>query len=162
MAARTNWKLTLYGTNTKLAAGVTPDAYGMTTVNIASLTTPVTTAVFILAPEMKPDITSEIIEDIGGEQIGYVQRRGTFTVESYPFNYDATSDPLLQDIDDLTALANNATDKRYLYVRIEGGSRSYPASGSAYPVTIESWEEAINKEFGTRTLTLGLRHREKY
>lgn len=162
MAARNNWKMTLYASNTRLAAGVTPDAYGMTTVTIASITTPTTTSIFIIKPEVKPEITPEMIEDIGGERMVFLQRRGTMNVQSYPFNYDATSNPLGQDIDDLVTFANTVTEKQYLYARIEGGSRSYPAAGSAYPVVIESWEESINSEAGTRTLDIVLKHRERY
>lgn len=162
MAARNNWKLTLYASNTRLASGVTPDAYGMTTVTIASITAPTTASIFIIKPEVKPEITPEMIEDVGGERITFLQRRGTMNVQSYPFNYDATSDPFQQDMDDLISFANAATGKQYLHVRIEGGSRSYPAAGYAYPVVIDSWEESINSEAGTRTLDVVLKHRERY
>ena len=162
MAANPKWKLTLYGSNTMTTAGVTPDAYAMRTIATSSLTTPASASIFIIKPEVKPEITAEQIEDVGGDAVSYAQRRGTFNVASFPFNYDATSATDLQDIDDLVTFADVATDYKYLYLRIDAGSRTYPATaGTVYPVTIRNWEESVNSEYGTRSLSVVFAHRHK-
>lgn len=162
MGAALNWKLTLYGSNTNTATGTTPDAYKMRTCAITALTSAVTATAFIIKPEAKPEFTAEKVTDVGGDEIGYLTRRGVFNVESYPFKYDATSAADLQDIDDLVALANVASDYKHLYVRIEAGSRTYPStSGTVYPVTITSWDEAVNTQQGTRSLSVVFAHKQR-
>jgi len=162
MPANAKWKLTLYGSNTMTAAGSTPDAYAMRTIAISSLTSSANAPIFIAKPEVKPEITAEEITDVGGDAISYTVRRGTFNVESFPFNFDATGATDLQDIDDLVTFAGIATGYKYLYLRIDAGSRTYPSTAATvYPVVIRSWEETVNSQFGTRTLSVVFAHRHK-
>jgi len=160
MGARSNWKVTLYGSAVNTAPGITPDAYGMRTVAVSALTTPVTATFYIVKPEAKPEIEAETITDVGGEAVSYVTRRGTFNVQSFPFSFDATSASDLQDLDDLVTVAGVATGQKHLYVRIEAGSRTYPStSATAYPVTLRSWDESLNTQQGTRTLSVVFAHK---
>lgn len=162
MPAATNWKLTLYGSNTNTATGSTPDGYKMRTCAITALTAATSASAFIIKPEAKPEFTAEKVTDVGGDEIGFLTRRGVFNVESYPFRYDATSQTDLQDIDDLVALANVASDYKHLYVRIEAGSRTYPSTaGTVYPVTISSWDESVNTQQGTRQLSVVFAHKQR-
>ena len=162
MGAATNWKLTIYGSNTNTATGTTPDAYKMRTCAITALTAATSVAAFIIKPEAKPEVTAEKITDIGGDEIGFLTRRGTFNVQSYPYTYDATSAVDLQDLDDLVALANVATDYDHLYIRIDAGSRTYPSTtGTVYPVTVSSWDEALNTQQGTRQLSVVFAHKQR-
>ena len=162
MPASNKWKLTIYGSNTMTTAGSTPDAYAMRTIAISSLTSAVNASIFIVKPEVKPEMEAEEIVDVGGDAVSYVNRRGTFNVQSFPFNYDATSDTLLQDIEDLIAFTAIVTGYKYLYIRIDAGSRTYPSTASTvYPVTIRDWEESINTQFGTRTLDVTFAHRHR-
>lgn len=162
MAANTNWKITLYGSNTATATGTTPDAYKMRTCAITALTAATSASAFIIKPEAKPEITAEKLTDIGGDEIGFLTRRGTFSVLSYPFTYDATSAADLQDLDDLVTFANTATDYDHLYIRITAGSRTYPSTtGTVYPVTITSWDESLNTQQGTRQLSVVFAHKQR-
>lgn len=162
MGANSKWKITLYGSSVNTATGTTPDAYKMRTCAITALTAATSAAAFIVKPEAKPEITAEKVTDIGGDEIGFLTRRGTFSVLSYPFNYDAQSAADLQDIDDLVTLANVATENKHLYIRIEAGSRTYPSStGTVYPVTISSWDEQLNTQQGTRSLSVVFAHKQR-
>lgn len=159
MPADTNWTLTLYGTTTAATVGTTPDAYNMRTVATSAIAV-FSKEIFILKPEHKPEITSEPITDVGGNEIAFVTRRGTFDVQSYPFRYDATADPAEQDLDDLIFLADIASEYPHLYIRIKAGTRTYPSTaGTAYPVTIRSWDESLNVQQGTRALSVQFAHK---
>jgi hypothetical protein len=160
MSARSNWKVTVYGSSVNTAAGTTPDAYGMRTCAITALTAATSATYYIVKPEAKPEVTAEEITDVGGEAVSYVTRRGTFNILSFPFSYAATSAVDLQDIDDLVTVAGVATGQKHLYIRIEGGSRTWPStSGTVYPVTLRSWDESLNVQQGNRTLAAVFAHK---
>lgn len=159
MPADSQWTLTLYGTTTAATVATTPDAYNMRTAAITALGTYLK-EVFILKPEHKPEITSEAITDVGGNEIAFVTRRGTFDVQSYPFAYTGTTATDEQDLDDLIQLADIVSEYPNLYVRIKAGSRTYPSTtGTAYPVTVRSWDEALNVQQGNRTLSVQFAHK---
>lgn len=162
MAGDTSWTLTLYGTTSAAAVGTTPDAYNMRTAAITALTAlgAVSREVYILKPEHKPEITSEPITDIGGNEIAFVTRRGIFDVQSYPFQYTPTTDTAEQDLDDLIGLADVVSEYPHLYVRIKAGPRTYPSTtGTVYPVTVRSWDESLNVQQGNRTLAVQFAHK---
>ena len=159
MPAKSNWTLTLYGSATDHATTGNDPTYGMpylaTPAGLASKT------IYILKPQFDWSFETETIEDISGTRLGYPNKRGAFNVESYPFKYDATALTLEQDLDDANALADISSDYRYLFARIDGGSRSFPASGYVYPVTIAAWGSSINAQYGTRILAITLEHRKR-
>jgi hypothetical protein len=160
MSAKSNWKVTVYGSAVNTTPGTTPDAYGMRTCAITALTSATSATYYIVKPEAKPEVNAEEITDVGGEAVSYVTRRGTFNIQSFPFSYAATSAADLQDIDDLVTIAGVATGQKHLYIRIEGGSRTWPSTaGTAYPVTLRSWDESLNVQQGNRTLAAVFAHK---
>lgn len=161
MPAKSNWTMTLYGSNTDTATTATDATYGGATLLISALTTPSNKSVYILAPQFDYVFDTGTLEDVSGTVLGFTDRRIQFQIETYPFSYDATAVTLEQDMEDLIALANIVKDKDYLYLRVDGGSRAYPAATYVYPVTLTAWNTAINKQFGNRTLTLTFEHRKR-
>jgi hypothetical protein len=163
MPAKSNWTMTLYGSDTDTATiPATVDAtYGGALMLISSLTTPTSKSVYILAPQFDYVFNTGTLEDVSGSVLGFTDRRIQFQIETYPFSYDATAVTLEQDMEDMIALANIVKDKDYLYLRVDGGSRAYPAATYVYPVTLTAWNTAINKQFGNRTLTLTFEHRKR-
>lgn len=158
MPAVSNWTLTLYGSNTDSATTGTDAVYGLpylaTPAGLANKT------IYILKPQFDFEVETEILEDISGTRIGFGSRRAKFNIESYPFSYEATAVTLEQDIDDIVALAD-ILDYRYLFARVDGGSRTYPAIGYVYPVTVSNWSTQINAQYGTRIVSIELQHRKR-
>jgi len=96
--------------------------------------------------------------DIGGGSIGTALRRTIWTVECWPFVFDASSTDV--DLDDYFAISDGIHNKKYLWVKFTAGSRTSPTtSGHVYPVYLDSFESQLRKEYGTRGLTLTLKHR---
>lgn len=163
MAAKSNWTMTLYANATDVTPTTSDGTYGGGHVLISSLTSPSTKTIYILAPQFDYTFNTTTLEDVSGDRVGYTTRRIKFDIESYPFAYNATAVTLEQDIEDLIAVANliDNSAKRYLYLRIDGGSRAYPAATYVYPVTLTSWSTSINKQFGNRIVTFSFEHRER-
>lgn len=163
MAAKSNWTMTLYANATDVVPSTSDATYGGGHVLISSLTSPSTKTIYILAPQFDYTFNTTTLEDVSGDRVGYTTRRIKFDIESYPFAYNATAVTLEQDIEDLIAVANliDNSAKRYLYLRIDGGSRAYPAATYVYPVTLTSWSTSINKQFGNRIVTFSFEHRER-
>ena len=163
MAAKSNWTMTLYGNATDVVPSASDPTYGGGYVLISSLTTPSSKSIYILAPQFDYTFNTTTLEDVSGDRIGYSTRRIKFDIESYPFAYKTTSVTLEQDMDDLISVANiiDSAAKPYLYLRIDGGSRAYPAANYVYPVTLTSWSTSINKQFGNRIVTVSFEHRER-
>lgn len=159
MAAKSNWTLTIYGSATDHATTANDPVYGMpylaTPAGLANKT------IYILQPQFDFAFETETLEDVSGDRIGYQNKRGTFNIETYPFKYDATAAALEQDIDDAVAFADILSDYRYLFARIDAGSRAYPATGYVYPVTLAQWSSSINAQYGTRTYSIQLEHRKR-
>lgn len=158
MPAVSTWQLTMYGANTDSATTGTDAVYGL-----PYLATPAGLAsksIYILKPQFDYEFETDVLQDVSGTRIGYQNRRAKFNIESYPFSYEATATSLEQDMDDIVALAD-IFDYKYLFARIEGGSRSYPASGYVYPVTLASWSTQINAQYGTRIVSIELQHRKR-
>ena len=159
MPAKSTWTLTVYGSNTDSPTTGTDPVYGL-----PYLATPVgltNKTVYILKPQFDFAFNTETLEDISGVRIGYQNRRAVFDVETYPFAYKATAVTLEQDMDDMVALADVLGDFKFLFCRIDGGSRAYPASGYVYPVTLAGWSTSINAQFGNRTVNIQLEHRKR-
>lgn len=159
MPALSTWTLTIYGSNTDVATTGNDPTYGM-----PYLATPggaASKTVYILKPQFDFTFTTEVLEDISGTRIGYQNKRGVWDIETYPFSYNATAAALEQDLDDAFALAEIISDYRYLFARIDGGSRAMPASGYVYPVTIAGWSSSIAAQYGTRTISIQLEHRKR-
>lgn len=162
MAAKSNWILTLYGSNTDLTANSTEDKYPGKFGLISSLTDPLSKSVYILAPQWDLIFDTTVLQDVGGDRIGFTTARPKFDIETYPFSYNANTGTLEQDIDDLVELMKVIRTKSFLFIRVTGGSRTYPNSaGYVYPVTLASWSTAINKDFGNRIVTLSFEHRSR-
>lgn len=163
MAAKSNWTMTLYANATDVVPSTSDATYGGGHVLISSLTSPSTKTIYILAPQFDYTFNTTTLEDVSGDRVGYTTRRIKFDIESYPFAYNATAVTLEQDVEDLIAVANliDNSAKRYLYLRIDGGSRAYPAATYVYPVTLTSWSTSINKQFGNRIVTFSFEHRER-
>lgn len=163
MAAKSNWTMTLYANATDVVPSTSDPTYGGGYVLISSLTSPSSKTIYILAPQFDYTFNTTTLEDVGGDRVGYTTRRIKFDIESYPFSYNATSVTLEQDVEDLIAVANliDNSAKRYLYLRIDGGSRAYPAATYVYPVTLTNWSTSINKQYGNRIVTFSFEHRER-
>lgn len=162
MAGNSSWQMFLYAAN----ADTSSTAYD--TVAASSLTSlsgySAITSSFpggscpILAPAEDAEFQTSTLVDIGGGTIGTANRRTIWNVECWPFQFDASS--TLTDLDDYFALSDGITGKKYLWVKFTAGSRTSPTtSGHVYPVVLDSWQGSINKEYGTRGLTLAFRHR---
>lgn len=161
MPAKSNWTMTLYGTTVDASTTGTDSTYGGAYVATSALTTPSSKAVYILAPQFDYNFETGTLQDVSGDVLGFTTRRIKFDIETYPFAYNATAVTLEQDMDDLITLANIIKDKTFLFLRVDGGSRAYPAANYVYPVTLTSWSTSINKEYGTRTVTLSFEHRKR-
>lgn len=161
MGASSNWKATLYGSNTDTAAATLDTTYQAYTCLISSLTSAVSASWFITGPQYTPEVETNVLTDVNGNSVGFARRVATFDVISWPFTYDATSASDAQDLDDYVTLTNIMTGYKYLYLRIDGGSRSYPAAGSVYPVVIDG-SPSTNIDFarGTRSVTIRFRARK--
>jgi hypothetical protein len=163
MPAKSNWTMTLYANATDVTPSTSDATYGGGYVLISALTSPSTKTIYILAPQFDYTFNTTTLEDVSGDRVGYTTRRIKFDIESYPFSYNATSVTLEQDVEDLIAVANliDNSAKRYLYLRIDGGSRAYPAATYVYPVTLTNWSTSINKQYGNRIVTFSFEHRER-
>lgn len=154
--------MTLYGSDTDTTAVSSDSYYPGKFCLISSLTSSVNASVFILAPQYDLGFDTQVVEDINGNRQGFVTRRPKFTIESYPFKYDAVSGSLEQDIDDLIALSNVVNNYKFLYLQVKGGSRTYPNNQDyVYPVTLTDWSTSINKEYGTRQVTFTFEMRKR-
>lgn len=147
---RDSWQAIFYRADTDLATA--PYTQCATAVLPTSHTS---TTAYIVAPSNIKSYEAELLTDISGwiETQGTV--RDTFEVELYPYNYTATSTP---DLDDWDTLIDWLTEKKKLWVSLQGGTRRYPATaGNVMPVVIESVSESVNKSAGNHTVTLSLR-----
>lgn len=161
MGASSAWKATLYGSNTDTAAATLDTTYQAYTCLISALTASVSASWFITGPQYQPEIETNILTDVNGNSIGFARRVATWEIISWPFMYDATSATDAQDLDDYVTITNLIATYKYLYLRIEGGTRSYPASGSVYPVVLDG-APSTNIDFarGTRSVTMRFRARK--
>lgn len=147
---RASWQATFYRADTDLATA----AY--TSCPVTALpTTHASTTAFIVAPANTKEFETELLTDVSG----WVEARGSvrdvFAVELYPYNYQATTSP---DLDDWDTLIDWLTEKPKLWVSLQGGTRTYPpTSGHVMPVVIESVSETVNKAAANHTVTLQLR-----
>lgn len=162
MAGNSSWQMLLYAAN----ADTSSTAYdSVAASSLASLSGySAITSSFpggscpILAPAEDAEFETSTLVDIGGGTIGTANRRTIWTVECWPFLFDASTTDT--DLDDYFALSDGINGKKYLWVRFTAGSRTSPTtSGHVYPVVLESWQGSLNKEYGTRNLTLVFKHR---
>lgn len=155
MAGNANWQLYLYAGDTDVQSTAYDTAF------ITALATPTYLAtIAILAPNEDADFEFFNLQDIGGGVASTAKRRTRFQVESYPFYYKAISGE--QTLTDMLTIADNLSGKKYLWARIVAGDRSTPGTGLVHPVYMEEWTTSANKEQGTRTLTMTLKHRFNY
>lgn len=154
MAGNASWQLYLYAGNQDVQTTAYDTAF------VTAIATPTAATIAILAPNEDAEFTFFKLEDIGGGVAATGTRRTKWTVESYPFYYKPASGQ--QSLDDLLTIADNLNGKKYLWARIVAGNRSTPAFGQVHPVYIEEWGTQTNKESGTRTLNITLKHRFNY
>jgi hypothetical protein len=154
MAGNSNWQLYLYAGNQDVQSTAYDTAF------ITAIATPTAATVAILAPQEDAEFSFFTLEDVGGGVASTPRRRTKWDVESYPFYYKASAGQ--QSVDDLMTLADNLNNKKYLWARIVAGNRETPATGLVHPVYIEDWSTSVNKESGTRTLNITLKHRFNY
>ena len=153
------WTLTIYKATTDSGAGTPYDTLSVAT--ISGYTGYATTTTNILAPQGTWAMESFNLKDIGGAQFGRSRRRRVFDVECRPYQYNDSA--TLQDLTDVDTLADFIDDAPYLWLRITGGSRTYPTTvGTAHPVICVGWNEAINKDLGTRGLNIQFEHRYRF
>ena len=153
--ALSEWQAIIYAATEDPGAGTAYDT--LSTATIAGYTGYATASIYILKPEGTWAFDTAIITDVSGSQFGKAQRRRVFNIESYPFRYDAGGTQDLDDIDTFAAVIDGAP---YLWVRILGGSRTYPSTAStAHPVICTGWAEQLNVEAGTRRVNVNLEHR---
>lgn len=147
---RASWVATFYRADSDLATA----AYTQCPVT-ALPTTHASTTAFIVAPSNQKAYEAELLTDVSGwiETQGTV--RDTFELELYPYQYEAGTNP---DLDDWEALIDWLTEKPKLWVSMQGGTRRYPSTASTVmPVVIESVSESVNKSAANHTVTLSLR-----
>lgn len=150
--AKDNWKITFYGCSTDY--GTVPYTQVAKT-TLAAYTGIATTTAFLVAPQKTKDVQSELLTDISGWESASTTFRDKFDCELYPFSFNASSEP---DLDDWDALSAWLATKKALWVSIEAGSRTYPANSSnAVPVNIEAVSEGVNRSAGTHNVTMTLR-----
>lgn len=160
MPANTGWTCTLYGATSDPATV----AYTMVTASSLNAYTGASSYTFYIAkPQAQWDMQGDPLEDISGWLLHQLRKRRYFSIESWPFDYNdtvsSTGAPAngYQDLDNVDAVAELITTKKYLWAVIAAGARSWPAaSGQAHPVAVRGWGETINASAGTRTLTLEL------
>ena len=99
MPAKSNWTMTLYGSNTDTATTTTDATYGGAMMLVSALTTATSKSVYILAPQFDYVFNTGTLEDVSGTVIGFTTRRIQFQIETYPFSYDATAVTLEQDME---------------------------------------------------------------
>lgn len=151
-----NWKITFFGCATDYAT-VAYTQVAKTT--LAAYTGIASTTAYIIAPQKTKDIQSEMLTDISGWESGTFTIRDKFDVELYPYNYNAGTEP---DLDDWETLSSWLASKSVLWASIEAGSRNYPSSIlNAVPVNLEAIGEAVNRTAGTHNVTLTLRSKSR-
>jgi hypothetical protein len=154
MAGNASWQLYLYAGDQDVQSTAYDTAF------VTAIATPTVATIAILAPNEDSEFSFFKLEDVGGGVISTPRRRTRWAVESYPFYYKATAGQ--DSLTDLLTIADNISGKKYLWARIAAGERVTPAAGLVHPVYIEEWSTASNKEYGTRTLTVTLKHRFNY
>lgn len=160
MGALTTWKATLYGSNTDTAATTFDTIYQGYMLPISSLTAAANVSWFITGPQLTLQFDTNVLQDVSGDAVGFLRRRLEFEIVSWPFDYNATSATDAQDLDDYVTVTNLLATYKYFYLRIDGGSRSYPSAGNVYPVVVsDSPTTNINFDQGTRQLVIRFRHR---
>jgi hypothetical protein len=161
MGALTTWKATLYGSNTDTAAATLDTTYKAYYCAVSALTAAASASWFIIAPQYEPSVETNTLQDVNGASIGFQRRVATFEIVSWPFRYDATSLSDDQDLDDWVSVTEIMASYKYLYLKIDGGTRSYPSGANVYPVVIDS-APSTNRNFaaGTRTVTVRFRARK--
>lgn len=149
---KSNWKIRFYAASTDYAT-VAYTRVPKTT--LAAYTGLTSIDAYIVAPQNTKDVHGEILTDISGWEESNVTMRDVFDVELYPFTYNATSDPDLDDWDSICAFITGANK---LWCAIEAGGRTYPpTSTDAMPVILESISESVNKSAGAHNVNLKLR-----
>lgn len=162
MAGNSSWQMFLYGANEDQNASKY-DTVAITTISAYSGYSNITSSLPggscpILAPYEDAEFTTSQLVDIGGGTIGSAKRRTIWTVECWPFLFNASSTDT--DLDDYFTISDGIHDKRFLWVRFTAGGRTSPTtSGHVYPVYLDGFESSLNKEVGTRALTITLKHR---
>lgn len=147
-----NWKITFFGGPVDYGTAPYTQVAKST---LAAYTGIASTSAYIIAPQKTKDVQSELLTDIGGWESASITMRDKFDCELYPFSYNASSDP---DLDDWDALASWLASKKVLWASVEAGSRTYPpSSANAVPVNIEAVSEGVNRTAGTHNVTLTLR-----
>lgn len=162
MAGNSSWQLFLYGANadTSSSAYDTVAASSLTSLSGYSAITSTLPggSCPILAPYEDAEFETSQLVDIGGGTIGTALRRTIWTVECWPFLFNASSSEV--DLDDYFTITDGMHSKRYLWAKFTAGSRTSPTtSGHVYPVYLDSFSSDLRKEYGTRGLTLTLKHR---
>jgi len=150
---RETWKITFYRANADLA---TTSYTEVPITTLASYASYAATSAYIVAPQKTKDVVGEILTDVSGWQDGVQSVRDVFDVELFPYKYDASAtDP---DLDDWEALLDWLNAKPKLWISIQGGSRTYPATATnAHPIVIESVSESVNRSAGVHNVNLQLR-----
>jgi hypothetical protein len=155
--ALSDWQLILYAANADSSASIAYNDLSLTSISLNSGYT--SSAIYIIKPEAHNGFDFNSVSDINGATFGKATRRLAFSIESYPFRFEAGG---LQDLDDIDALASVIDGKPYLWARILAGSRKWPnTTNTAHPVNITNWSESVNSSAGTRRLNLTLQHRYK-
>ena len=153
------WTLTIYKASADTGAGTPYDTISVATLTSYSGYSAITTN--ILKPQGTWEFEHFELKDVNGSRFGRSRRRRVFDVECRPYKYDDSASE--QDLTDLDSIADFVDDASYLWVRIEGGSRTYPASaGVAHPVICTGWSESVNAQVGTRGLNIQFAHRYRF
>ena len=152
---RAGWTATFYGAD---ADPGTAPYDTIAAASVAAATGATSATVYIVAPKATWEFTINTLESVDGHRRARRDRRRVFNVECLPFKYDDdASEPDLDDLDTLSGVM----EKAYLWVTITGGSNTWPTSG-VMPVTMEAWEQSVNKSSGWHDLTVSLAHRDRY
>lgn len=155
-AGKASWTVTFYG------ADADPGTAPYDTIAAASVTAAtgaVSATVYIVAPQATWEYQIDTLESVEGHRRARRERRRVFNVECLPFEYNDSAS--VQDLDDLDTLSS-VMEKAHLWAVITGGTNVWPSTaGQVHPVTMEGWEQSVNKAAGWHNLTIALAHRDR-
>jgi len=155
MATSTSWMMHLYKSTVDSGAASPYSTIAVTTIQAAPYSAS-SLDVYITRSGKTFESESFTITDVSGSTFGALFSRMAFNVKCYPFKFDASFDP---DLNDINTIRNFLHGARYLWVRFDAGSRDQPSATEAYPVVVVSCEESINEQYGTHGVELQLQHK---
>jgi len=156
MAAKANWVAHWYKANVDTGMATPYSTVPVSTVAGYSGVTNMDS--YITQSGIGYDGEAAITKDVSGSTFGSFSSTLIFRVKMWPYSFNASSQP---DLDDLETLRDFFQNARYLWVRFDVGSRQQPSATDLFPVVITSFNDAVNESSGTHSLEMQLQHKYK-